>query len=234
MGSTAAELPERKRRFGDAQILGMVLLAGGALWLLDSANLIALSFISVISILLIILGAGMMLSGGRPQAGVMFAGIALICALAAASFFAASAINIPLSEPTAVTEFAPVPFEGALMGDVNVAPSSIEELSSQYSFGLGDATLDLSNVNLPAGETPLLVKMGVGHLRIVVPAEASVRGHAELGAGEISVLGRVLSGGTGGSTSFNVPAATPEESNAILVLEIRGGLGEVEVLRAGV
>lgn len=232
MSSTVAESPIQKRRFSDAQILGMALLSGGALWLLDTAGFIAMSFITVLAVLLIILGTGMMLSGGKPQGGVIAAGIVLICALVAASFFA-STLSVPFSEPTAVNGSGTVPFEGGLLGDATLAPSSPEDLRSHYSFGVGEVTFDLSQVELPAGETPLSLKMGVGHLVLIVPQEVSVRGHAEIGAGEIIMFGRLLSAGTGGTSSFNVPAASPGEPEKVLLLEIKGGIGEVEVIRAG-
>lgn len=231
MSSAVTESPIQKRRFSDAQILGMALLSGGALWLLDTAGVIAMSFITVLAVLLIILGTGMMLSGGKPQGGVIAAGIVLICALVAASFFATT-LSAPFSGPRTVVGSGTVPLEGTLVGDVTFAPSSPEELRSHYSFGVGEVTFDLSGVNLPAGETPLSLKMGVGHLILIVPPEVTVRGHAEIGAGEITLFGRLLSAGTGGSSSFNVPAASPGELEKALLLEIKGGIGEVEVIRA--
>ncbi len=232
MGSTVTESETQKRRFSDAQILGMALLSGGTLWLLDTAGLIAMSFITVLSVLLIILGTGMMLSGGKPQGGVIAAGIIVICALVAASFFATT-LTVPFSEPMTALDSGTIPFEGALLGDATLAPSSPEDLRSHYSFGVGEVTFDLSGVELPAGETPLSLKMGVGHLVLIVPPEVSVRGHAEIGAGEIIMFGRLLSAGTGGTSSFNVPAASPGELERVLLLEIKGGIGEVEVTRAG-
>lgn len=232
MSSSVTESTIGKRRFSDAQILGMALLSGGALWLLDTAGVIVMSFISVLAILLIILGAGMMLSGGKPQGGVIVAGIFVICALVAASFFATT-LSVSLTEPTTVAEYSPVPFEGrAFMGDATIAPTSPEELRTHYSFGVGEVTFDLSGVDLPAGETPLSLRMGVGHLILIVTPDVAVRGHAEIGAGEITMFERVLSAGTGGTSSFNVPAASPAELEKVLVLEIKGGLGEVEVIRA--
>lgn len=232
MSSTEAESQTHKRRFGDAQILGMALLIGGALWLLDTSGVIAMSFITVLAVVLIILGAGMMLSGDKPQGGVIVAGIFVICALVAASFFLASTLSLPLSNPSTIVEYGPVPSEGTLVGDATLAPTSPEELGTHYSFGVGEVTLDLSGVELPAGETPLSLKIGVGHLTLIVPSDVAVRGHAEIGAGEVSMFGRTLSAGTG-TSSFNIPAASPDESEKVLLLEIKGGLGEVEVIRAG-
>ena len=232
MSSTVAESQAHKRRFGDAQILGMALLIGGALWLLDTAGVIVVSFITVLAVLLIILGAGMMLSGGKPQGGVIVAGIFVICALVAASFFFASTLSLPLSNPSTIVEYGPVPSGGTFVGDATLAPTSPEELRSHYSFGIGEVTFDLSGMEFPAGETPLSLKIGVGKLTLIVPSDVGVRGHAEIGAGEITMFGRTLSAGTG-TSSFNIPAASPGESEKVLLLEIKGGLGEVEVNRAG-
>lgn len=232
MSSTVAENPLKERRFSDAQIVGMVFLAGGGLWLLDTAGLIAVSLVSVLAILLIILGTGMMLSGGRPQRWVIVAGIVIVSSLIGASFLAP---NLTFSDgsPVMPGEFSLRGVDGAVVGDVTLAPSSVEELQGEYSFGVGDVTLDLSRVDFPAGETPLSVRMGVGHLSLVLPSDVAVRGHAEMGAGEITLFGRRLSAGTGGSSSFDEPAATPESADAVLLLEIKGGLGEIEVFRAG-
>ncbi len=233
MSSTVAESQTHKRRFGDAQILGMALLIGGALWLLDTSGVIAMSFITVLAVVLIILGAGMMLSGDKPQAGVIIAGIFVICLLVGASFFA-NTVSVSLGEPTNVDEYGPVPFKGrAFIGEATLAPTSPEELRTHYSFGVGEVTFDLSGVELPAGETPLSLKIGVGQLTLIVPSDVAVRGHAEIGAGEVTMFGRTLSAGTGGTSSFNIPAASPDESEKVLLLEIKGGLGEVEVIRAG-
>ena len=233
MSSRILEPDIHKRRFSDGQILGMALLSGGALWLMDTAGVIAVSFITAFSVVLVILGAGMMLSGGKPQGGVIAAGIFVICALVAASFFATT-LSVPVSDPATIAEYEPVPFEGrAFISDTTLAPTSAEELRRHYSFGVGEVTFDLSGVDLPAGETPLSLRIGVGQLTLIVPPDIAVRGHAEIGAGEITMYGRVISAGTGGSSTFNLPAATAADSEKVLLLEIKGGFAEVEVTRAG-
>lgn len=229
MSSTLVEDQTGKPRFGDSQLLGMVLIAAGAIWLLDVLDVTSLSPVGVLSILLVITGLGMMLSGARRHPAAMLVGFLLITALIGASFYESDVASGNLDS---AFEIGPMSSDGAFVGTTTLAPASIDELSSDYSFGFGDVTLDLSEVEFSEGETPLSVRMGAGHLRLIVPRQLAVRGRAEIGAGEVTMFGHLLSGGTGGSSGFDVPPADNQESSMTLVLELKGGFGELEVVRA--
>jgi hypothetical protein len=55
------------------------------------------------------------------------------------------------------------------------APSSIGEVQPEYRLGIGDATLDLSAVSVPAGERVVVeVAVDVGELDVLVPHEPTI------------------------------------------------------------
>jgi hypothetical protein len=55
------------------------------------------------------------------------------------------------------------------------APSSIGEVQPEYRLGIGDATLDLSAVSVPAGERVVVeVAVDVGELDVLVPQEPTI------------------------------------------------------------
>ena len=105
-------------------------------------------------------------------------------------------------------------------------PSAATEVHSHYTLGVGNLTVDLGNVSLPRGQTFVNARLGIGNLRVVVPADATVDIKGSVGAGEIQLLDEEDSGI---SVHDNVVDRTG--SGRVLVLKARTGIGRVEVDR---
>jgi phage shock protein PspC (stress-responsive transcriptional regulator) len=117
---------------------------------------------------------------------------------------------------------------GGGVGERHYRPASVSDLRDHYELGLGQLDLDLRDLDLPPGDTPLEVDLGIGDLRIAVPDDVCVASKVEIGAGEARVLGRV---NDGVDVSYEEhPEAPPSVSRLLIDAEI--GLGAIEVLDA--
>jgi predicted membrane protein len=96
-----------------------------------------------------------------------------------------------------------------------------------YELGAGELIVDLRDVDLPAGTTPLKIDMGIGHAVVRVPEDACVSSDVQIGAGHAQVLDRV----SDGLDVDLAQAATPPGDGPRLVLDGQLGIGALEVVR---
>ena len=59
-----------------------------------------------------------------------------------------------------------------------------------YELGIGEMRVDLRDVDLPPGRTPLKLDMGIGSVRLLVPDDVCVASTCSVGAGYARVLDR--------------------------------------------
>jgi phage shock protein PspC (stress-responsive transcriptional regulator) len=118
------------------------------------------------------------------------------------------------------------------IGDRVYRPLTAADVAPVYHGGVGDVTLDLSDIDLSTLDGPIATRLdaGVGDVEILVPRSADVRIDADSGLGTIDVFGSNTAGrgfypGTGSAdwTGDDEPEIT---------LEIDAGIGDVEVDRA--
>jgi len=163
---------------------------------------------------LAIVGAGLVagaLVGGRSfRGGLITLGVLLSLALAIAA-----------AEPTA----------GDSVGDRTYRPQTVADVREVYEGGMGDLTVDLSDVPMDDLDEALSVQVnhGVGDVEIVVPRSADVRITAEQGLGELEVFGadsadEGLYAGTGSRPWTG-------DGDPEIELMVHNGVGEVEVSR---
>jgi phage shock protein PspC (stress-responsive transcriptional regulator) len=110
------------------------------------------------------------------------------------------------------------------VGDRTYTPAALTDLDRSYRLGVGDLTLDLRNVRLPAGETKLTTRVDVGALRVIVPSDAAVRVRADVGLGYLNLLGA-------GNDGRDVNDAISEPGAHVLVLDAHVGVGSLRVNR---
>jgi phage shock protein PspC (stress-responsive transcriptional regulator)/predicted membrane protein len=110
------------------------------------------------------------------------------------------------------------------VGDRHYTPVSASALRHDYQVGIGDLDLDLSRVSLPPGTTRIHIEAGIGHVRITVPRDVTVRTKTHVTWGDAELLGHDESG-------HNVRADVGPEDGA-LQLDTRVGIGQIEVDRA--
>jgi phage shock protein PspC (stress-responsive transcriptional regulator) len=171
----------------------------------------------------IVLGTGLLLvglglvaaafSGGRTaRGGLITLGVILSVALVAVA-----------AEPWRGVE------DG--MGDRSYRPLSADAVQPVYDQGIGDATLDLSRIDLSDldGAITTRVDGGVGNVEVVVPRSADVRIDVDGGIGNVDVLGL---GSDGGFSPGTGSASWTGDGNPEIELTIDAGVGDVEVRRA--
>jgi phage shock protein PspC (stress-responsive transcriptional regulator) len=124
------------------------------------------------------------------------------------------------------------------VGDRTWRPTTVAEVRPVYRLGVGEATLDLSQVDFSsAGRQRVEVRQGVGDLLIVVPSDVIVLVDADVRAGEIKRDSGEGDGlqrsqdGTEVSERFTLPPSSAP-SAAVLVIDAELGVGSMEVRRA--
>ncbi|HEV2859160.1 MAG TPA: PspC domain-containing protein [Solirubrobacterales bacterium] len=155
---------------------------------------------------------------------VVAAGVAL-----AASAFARPArwLVLPalaVAIPAGFVAAAGVDLDGGI-GEKRYRPAALAEVRDSYELGAGSLTVDLRDVDLPAGERRVHLDVGMGEAVVLVPEDVCVSTNAELGMGGVEVLGRDGGGVDVDWEDVNAaPAGTPR-----LVVDADVGFGAVEV-----
>jgi predicted membrane protein len=98
----------------------------------------------------------------------------------------------------------------------------VAEWPVDSSMSVGDLTVDLTGWVLPSNEE-MRVGVGVGEIRLIVPAGAQVRVEAGVGIGDIRVDGVSVDNGFG--PEWTEEAAT----SGAIVVDAKVGLGSIEV-----
>lgn len=155
---------------------------------------------------------------------VIVAGLALV-----ASAFAKPArwLVLPalaLAIPAAFVAAAGIDLDGGV-GEKRYRPTAAADVRDHYEVGAGSLTVDLRDVELPAGERRVHLDVGMGEAVVLVPEDVCVSTTAELGIGGVRVFDR---DGGGIDVAWedlqSPPAGTPR-----LVLDADVGLGAVRV-----
>ena len=115
---------------------------------------------------------------------------------------------------------------GSGIGDRNYIVTSTEQLHDEYHLAIGSLDLDLSRVELPAGETHVDVRVDVGDMDVLVPADVALRIHGKAEVGEVDLPNGIRGDGR------NVESELIETGERVLVLDASVGAGAVRVERA--
>ncbi|HEY0399415.1 MAG TPA: PspC domain-containing protein, partial [Acidimicrobiia bacterium] len=112
-------------------------------------------------------------------------------------------------------------------GHRSVTPLAMADFEPTYRHAAGILDLDLSRLQLPAGQTPLHISMGAGKVHVTVPWDAEVEARASVGAGSFDLFGNRQTGVNlkGRTHSTGQPGAP------VLVITSRAGAGEIVVQR---
>ena len=186
--------------------LGLVLAALGVIWLLEVSDTVDLDTGLWVGIVLVAIGIGVIASppGG---ARVLLIVIGLFVAL--------------IGGALAVTN---VEFSGGI-GDRREAPQSADELEDPYELGIGRLELDLTELDLDE-DTTVRAQIGIGQLVVTVPAARPVSVDAEIGAGDVDVLGEEHDDGFDAEVQRDADRGIGPQ----LHLELEGGMGGIRVV----
>jgi len=207
-GPSAEELQPPKGRSLTGIVLSVLLIGAGAVGLLHAAGALD------VSVQVFLAGA------------VIFVGVALIVSAWTGGSAGLIAVGVVLTVALAIATVVHAPLSGGI-GDRRWVPSSPEEVRTYYKHGGGDVVLDLSHVAFPSEGQSVRVRLGVGHLRIVVPQQGRATVTAHAGAGDIFLFGRHENGVDVDST-----AATGDAADGLVRLNVNVGAGQIEVVRA--
>jgi phage shock protein PspC (stress-responsive transcriptional regulator) len=169
------------------------------------------------------------LGGGAVVAGlVILSGAGLVTAAFAGGarwlVLPALAVAIPLAFVSA----AGLNLKGGF-GERHVHPASTAELAHGYHLGAGELVVDLRDLRLPPGDQRLELRIGAGHLLLLVPTGVCVTTTADIGAGGVSVFDRDGGGlDVSWTDTRQAPATTPR-----LVVDADVGVGWFEVSHRG-
>lgn len=111
------------------------------------------------------------------------------------------------------------------IGERTYQPAIAASVQREYNLGIGDLRIDLAGTRFPVGETHIDARVGLGTLRVIVPADVALRGTATAQAGEVKMLGRSDDG-------RNADVSVAGTGLRVLVLDASVGAGLVEVTRS--
>jgi len=97
------------------------------------------------------------------------------------------ALVLALSAGT--VQAAGIDLEGGV-GERDYRPASAADLQDRYELGIGQLVIDLRRTDLPPGDVPLDVHVGVGDVRVVVPDDVCVATDAHVRVGELRTFER--------------------------------------------
>jgi hypothetical protein len=202
--AAGAVVSRRRRRLVFPTVMGALLLWAGA------AFLTGVSLQTGLAVGLCIVGLGFVLGA---FVGGSWALIVPAVVLGAA-LVVTSVVDIPLQGP---------------VGSRTWSPQSLDRVADHYELSIGEGVLDLTD--LPFGQADhvaIAASVGVGHLRVQVPAGVTVEVHARAGAGDTLLFGESNSG-MGVEIDRRYGDASGGDAGA-LRLDLEVGLGQVEVV----
>jgi hypothetical protein len=116
-------------------------------------------------------------------------------------------------------------------GNSTFTPTSLVAVQPLYQRSVGDLTVDLTQLP-PTGVVTTHVKLGVGDLTVIVPADAEVTATCSNTAGDIDCLGQQTDGPGNTNIKGFQESHTPAP-HLIINLEVEDGPGSVEVTNNG-
>ncbi|MBV8161047.1 MAG: hypothetical protein JO265_09005 [Acidimicrobiia bacterium] len=186
--------------------LSILLIGGGAVGLLRAAGGLSVSVPVFLA------------------AALIFTGVMLLVSAWAGGTNGLIAIAVVLTVALAIASVVRAPLSGGL-SDQRWVPSTLSEVRSSYQHGGGNIIIDLSHVTFPSGGRSVRARLGVGHLRVVAPANTRVTVDAHTGIGDLRLFGRHQKG-----LDVTDVASTGPTDGGLLHLRIDVGAGQVEVV----
>ncbi|MGA4990380.1 PspC domain-containing protein [Nonomuraea bangladeshensis] len=206
--------PRPKSFIGGITIL-LAIIIGGIVVAVQTRSAAGVSPTIVGGAMLITIGAGLLVATwwGR-GAGLVAAGAAV-----------ALAVSVGLAVGGLPRNFGPSEW----------APSTLSELAAVpvYDVGAGQGLLDLSELELPPGTTASVeARISMGELEVIVPPTVRLELHASNRVGDIRIDQRIHGGVNVRVNQVLEPETKPEGKVSTIVLDLKGGLGDMEVRRA--
>ena len=205
--------PRRRRSFIGLLTTCLALIIGGTMVAAQPGATTSANLTLAGGAVLVTIGAGLLVATwfGR-GAGLVAAGTIVCLALVAGTTFDSISARI---------------------GSYTWTPVDATTATADYSVGIGDGTLNLSDTSVePGSRTRFDASIMLGELKVIVPRTARVEIFADTRFGDIRIEHSMHSG-PGIHVTKTLPADVTGESPApTLELHLKAGLGDVEVRRA--
>lgn len=211
MSTTSPPASPLERVRSGRLVAGLLLVLFGVGWLLEVLDVIDFPWDVLLPIALILVGVAIVVasrSGARPggliAVGIVLTGVMVI----------GSAIDFPF---------------GGGVGERLERPATVSELRDEYVLGIGQLTVDLTDLSAGAlgADARTRVRVGVGQLVVIVPEELPVLVFARATVGNV----RVFEDEEGGFGAEREAGPGLDGRGSVLELVLSVGLGEVEVRR---
>ncbi|HBJ73153.1 MAG TPA: hypothetical protein DDY88_05495 [Actinobacteria bacterium] len=209
--------PPRPRSYLGAATLSLAIIVVGVLSTASIAEAYTIEPVAIMAAGLGVLGLGLLI-------GTFFGRALWLLSLA-----------IPLALVTLLA--AAIPSNLTLndgVGERSWRPVTVAQASVPFRLTLGDATLDLTALQVPADPAavvPISAYLGVGDLRVIVPAGMNVELDASVGLGELKVVGYPASTGKDNQVVTSIPAMSLQPAPTIHLVTTMS-IGTMEVSRA--
>jgi phage shock protein PspC (stress-responsive transcriptional regulator) len=115
------------------------------------------------------------------------------------------------------------------VGERDYRPASVADLRETYELGMGELIVDLRHTDLPAGDVPMAIDLGIGEARVIVPDDVCVATNAEVGIGEARTF--ELDNGGVDVNLEDLPRADSDVTR--LLVEADVGIGALRIGHAG-
>ncbi|PJJ77175.1 phage shock protein C (PspC) family protein [Sediminihabitans luteus] len=221
----------RARSAGSSTVvatLGLVLLLGAVVLLLDRTSGAGDAPLLVwLGASIVLVGAVTVVTGLRGRRSGGLTGIAWVLLVAFVPAVAWSALGVAEGYRTVVAD-----------GGIDTRPTTVAEAEDGVSFLVGDATIDLTALDLPADAASDPVEIdasfGAGQLTVRVPDGVPVTAHVDIWAGETTW--RDEDGGVTSWAGINPGAGTLSSDEVAagedprIVLDITGRTGAVRIV----
>ncbi|MDQ1495680.1 MAG: hypothetical protein QOG69_2163 [Actinomycetota bacterium] len=166
-------------------------------------------------------------------AALLTIGLALVIGTWIGRARALIAVGVVLAVLLAITAAIDVPLRGGI-GSRLYNPTSVADLKSSYHLGIGDQTIDLSQLQLGGKTVNVTATVGMGRLIVDVPADVKVVTHGHTGAGDLRIFDVLSSGTDVTRTITSAASSAAAASSGEIDLDVRVGLGQVLVQRPAV
>jgi len=181
--------------------------------------LIVCFFIAVIGAFAAAAGPGWLVAAFVLLAGVAIVGAAFVKPL---RWLVLPAVTLALSGGFVAA--VGIDVDGGI-GNRDYRPASSADLHDHYELGIGQLVIDLRNTDLPNGDVPLKVDVGIGEARVIVPDDVCVVADTEVGMGNVSFFGH----DTGGLDVDYEDAPVSPAGTTRLLLKGNVGAGQISV-----
>ncbi len=209
--------------FGVVLALTLIVLAG-LLYADRLGRLAAPVGLTTIAAAVIFLGAAIAVAGVRGRTAGGLGALAIVLMLVGAPLAASERYDLP----------TPTPGQGAIVGEVDVRPSTVAEAEAGYDLGAGSIRVDLTALPSSAGVVTVPVKLTAGEVRIVVPRGTTVTADVSLNAGEIIWFGtRTERQPSDPKQSTFDESGSDTATGTSIALEVSMGVGSLTVEESG-